>query len=415
MSPTPRAAMVLGAIAVSALVLPLEVVALAALALLAVTLVDAWSVRATPRVERELPRVLSRGVASHVAITAAQPRAGRLRLRQPLPAALVLQPPEAERQIDAQLVASVRGRHELPAIGTRAAGRLGLGAWYHHAGEPADLHVYPNLVLARRLAAAARSGLFQDSRRRSRGSLGIGTEFESVREWQPDDDIRHVNWRATERTGHPMTNRYRLEQTRQLTFLLDTGRLMASPLGDRTRLDTALDALAAVALAADELGDHCGAIAFDGEVRARIAPARAAGREIVRAMFDLQPRPVDSDYGRAFTLVAGGKRSLVLVLSDLFDDAAAGALVEAVPVIARRHVVIVATAADPDLEQLVAEPPATRADVFEAAAALDLLDARSRAATLIRRTGARVIEAAPDALPAACVRAYVRAKAELRL
>jgi uncharacterized protein (DUF58 family) len=414
-SPTPRAAAVLGAIAVSALILPLELVALAAIALLAATVVDALSVRATPRVDRRLPRVLSRGVPTHVAISAAQPRAGRLRLRQPLPAALALEPPEAERELDAELRASMRGRHILPAIGTRAAGRLGLGAWYHRAGEPADLHVYPNLVLARRLAIAARSGLFHDARRRSRGPLGIGTEFESVREWLPDDDIRHVNWRATERTGHPMTNQYRLEQARELTFLLDTGRLMASPLGDRTRLDTSLDSLAAVALAADELGDHCGAIAFDAEIRARMPSARTSGREIVRALFDLQPRPVDSDYGRAFALVAGGKRSLVLVLSDLFDDAAAGALLEAVPVLARRHMVIVATAADPDLEHVVAEQPVTRADIFEAAAALDLLDARSHAAALLRRSGARVIEASPDALPAACVRAYVRAKSELRL
>ena len=240
--------------------------------------------------------------------------------------------------------------------------------------------VYPDLVTARRLARAAREGRLLDSRPRARGPLGLGTDFESVREWAPDDDVRHINWAATQRLGRPMTNQYRLEQARELVFLLDAGRLMAAPLGDRTRLDAALDAVTAVALAADELGDHCGVIAFDAEIRLQLRPRRAGGRELVRALFDLQPRLVDSDYEQAFRRVAGGKRALVLVLCDLFDDAAARALIDAVPVLARRHAVLVATVTDPDLERLVRTAPPSTSDVYAAAVALDLLDARARAA-----------------------------------
>ncbi|MDQ6606994.1 MAG: DUF58 domain-containing protein, partial [Actinomycetota bacterium] len=317
--------------------------------------------------------------------------------------------------LESQVLAGVRGRHVLPAVGVRAEGRLRLGAWYHQGGEPAEVHVYPDLVLARRLAVAAREGRLLDSSRRARGPIGIGTNFESVREWLPDDDVRHVNWRATVRMGRPMTNQYRLEQAREIVFLVDAGRLMAAPLEDRTRLDVALDAVAAVALAADELSDHCGAIAFDADVRARLKPRRGGGSTVVRALFDLQPRPVDSDYTRAFYLVAGGKRSLVFVFCDLFDEAAAQALIEAVPVLARRHAVTVATVSDPDLMALVASEPEEPADVYAAAAALDLLDARARAAALVRRAGAQVIEAPPGAFPGACVRAYLTAKARLRL
>jgi uncharacterized protein (DUF58 family) len=405
----------LGVIALSALLLPLGIVALAALALAVAVAVDAWAVRAAPVVRRTLPQVLSRGVPVPLEVQADQPRAAKLTIRQPSPPAIALSEAQADRRLQSRLLARVRGRHVLAEVGTRAEGRLRLGAWYHRAGGEAEVHVYPDLVLARRLAVAAREGLLIDSSRRARGPLGLGTEFESVREWLPDDDVRHVNWRATQRLGRPMTNQYRLEQARDVVFLLDTGRLMAAPLGDRTRLDTALDALAAVALAADELGDHCGAIAFDGEVRARIRPGRTGGRAVVRALFDLQPRPVDSDYGKAFRLVAGGKRALVLVLSDLFDEAAAQALLDAVPVLSRRHAVLVATVADPDLVSAVRTEPAVPADVYTAAAALDLLDARTRAAALIARAGARIVEAPPAELPGACVRAYLRAKARLRL
>jgi uncharacterized protein (DUF58 family) len=414
-SPTPRAAVALAVVALAALVLPLGLVAVLAVVLIAAIAFDAWTVRATPVLQRKLPQVLSRGVSVHFTARAAAPGAGRLTLSQTAPAALELTEREGDGAIEAELVGRVRGRHTLPPVGTCALGRLGLGAAYRRAGGPLELQVYPDLVTARRLALAAREGRLLDSRTRSRGPLGLGTDFESVREWTPDDDVRHINWAATQRLSRPMTNQYRLEQARDLQFLLDAGRLMAAPLGDRSRLDVALDAVTAVALTADELGDHCGVVAFDAQVRVQMRPRRAGGRELVRTLFDLQPRPVDSDYELAFRRVAGGRRALVLVLCDLFDDAAAGVLIEAVPVLARRHAVLIASVTDPDLDHLVRTAPGSERDVYAMAAALDLVDARARAVARLRRTGAQVVEAAPGSFAVACVQAYLTAKARLRL
>jgi uncharacterized protein (DUF58 family) len=212
-----------------------------------------------------------------------------------------------------------------------------------------------------------------------------------------------------------MTNQYQLDQARELHLLVDSGRLMAAPLGDRSRLDTALDVVAALALAADELGDHCGVIAFDAAIRARVPPRRAGADAVIGAVFALQPRLVDSDYERAFALVGSGKRALVVLISDLFDDDAAAAMIDAVPVLARRHAVIVATAGDPDLAGAVATAPEREIDAYRAAAALDLLAARRRAAARLSRSGAQVVEAAPGALPEAVVRAYVRSKSRGRV
>ncbi len=328
---------------------------------------------------------------------------------------MALEPSEGQAPLSAQLVARARGRHRLPELGVRAQGPLKLGAVTRSVGPSLELEVYPDLVTARRLAIAVREGRLIDSKTRSRGPIGLGTEFESVREWTPDDDPRHINWAATQRLGRTMTNQYRLEQARDIVFLVDAGRLMATPLRDRTRLDAALDAVAAIALAADQLGDHCGAVAFDSEVRVDLAPRRGGGNDTIRALFDLQPRLVDSDYEQAFRRVAGGKRALVVVLSDLFDEDAARTLIAAVPVLARRHAVIIATASDPDLREFVAEEPEELADVYAAAAAIELLDARARAAAQLRRAGARVVEAPPEQLAVACTRAYLTAKATLRV
>src|SRR5437764_1031252 len=80
------------------------------------------------------------------------------------------------------------------------------------------------------LALAVRQGRFRDAGQRSRGPLGLGLEFESVRDYLPDDDIRQVNWRATARLGRPMSNQHRVEQDRDVLCVVDAGRLMGAPL-----------------------------------------------------------------------------------------------------------------------------------------------------------------------------------------
>jgi uncharacterized protein (DUF58 family) len=414
-SPRPRVAYLLGAVAASALVVPVPLAGIALAAILTVTVVDALAARRRPHVERTVPHILSRGVPAPLRLDVRGPVPGRVRLRQPLPPDLRSTPSEADHRLEATVVARRRGRHVLGAPAVRADGPLGLGCWYHRPGPEAEVLVYPDLVAAFRLALAVRQGLFRETGQRSRGPLGLGTDFESIREYLPDDDVRQVNWPATARMGRPMSNQYRVEQDRDVLLVVDCGRLMAAPLGDRTRLDAAVDAVAAVASVADEVGDRCGAVAFDTEVRRTVSPRRKGARAVIRGVFDVEPTGADSDYELAFRTVRGLKRAFVLVLTDLLDESAARTLVEAVPLLARRHAVAVASAVDTDLDAILRREPRAPVDVYSAAVALDVLAARSRVAAKLRRAGADVVEAPPERLAAACVATYLRAKARARL
>lgn len=433
MSPTPRAALLLGAIAVATALLGVAFGVVAALVLLGATVADALTVRRAPDVERSAAPILARGVRSPLRVTAdLHGGPGTVRLRQPVPPDLALEPREGDGGLDATLVPLRRGRHALPPVASRREGPLRLGRRHHSAATgPAEVLVYPDLPAARRLALAVRSGRFRDAGRLTRGPLGLGTDFESIREYAPDDDVRQVNWRATQRMQRPMSNQYRVEQDREVMLLLDAGRLMSAPLasdpgpqgrdgarmgpGDQTRLDAAVDAAVSVALVADVVGDRCGTVAFDARIRRRLVPRRAGGDAVVRALFDLEPEPVEPDYELAFRTVEGAKRSLILVFTDLLEESAARPLVDAVPVLARRHAVVVATATDPDLAGLLRTDPRVPRDVYASAVALDVLAARRRVAHRLEAAGARVVEAPAGALGAACVRAYLGAKGAARL
>lgn len=414
-SVTRRAGLLLLAASLLALVLVPEIALVSALAVGAAFVVDAFMIRRAPSVRRDMSTVLSRGVASPLHVESRRSPGVRVRLRQPQVPDIAIEPPEGTDVLDASVIARRRGRHHLPPVATRTDGPLRLASWYRGRSDATELLVYPDLPAARRLALAVRQGRFRDPGRLTRGPLGLGTDFESIRDYSPDDDARQINWRATQRMGRPMSNQYRVEQDREIVCVIDAGRLMTAPIGTLTRLDAALDAVAAVALVADEVGDRCGAVAFDSEVRRRLSPRRSGGDAVIRATFDLEPSKLDADYELAFRTIGGGKRAFVLVLTDLLDEAAADALVDAVPVLARRHMVVIASATDPDLAQLVANPPASTADVYAASAALEVLNVRARVAAQLRHAGAQVLEASPERLATACVGAYLRAKARARL
>jgi uncharacterized protein (DUF58 family) len=416
MTPTPRVAYALLAVALVALVAPVTV-ALALVGLVvAGTVVDVAIARRGFGVRRTVARTLSRGAATRLLVETDAEHPERVEIRQAQAADVDIEPSVGRGELDARVVAHRRGQAVLPPVTARSRGPLGLGRCTFAGVGEADVLVYPDVAAAHRLVIALRRGQFRDPGLRARGPLGLGTDFESIRDYQPDDDVRQINWTASERTGRPMSNVYRIEQDRDVVCLLDAGRLMSAPLDARTtRMDAAVDAVTMVALVADELGDRCGVTVFDAALRSHLRPRRSGGRAVVRTILAEEPAGVDSDYDLAFRTVSGGKRSLILVFTDLVDASAARSLVASVPVLTRRHAVIVASARDPDLDTALRRAPASPHDVYASAVAIDVLDERRRVATQLEHAGARVVDAPAAALGEACVRAYLRLKARARL
>ena len=174
--------------------------------------------------------------------------------------------------------------------------------------------MYPDLPAARRLALAVRRGRFR-ARRPAARAARARHRVRVVRDYLPDDDIRQVNWSATERMGRPMTNQYRVERDRDVVCVVDTGRLMAAPLGDRHSA---------------RRRDRRGGRGRRGRRRARrpvrrdrvrretvtrsSAPRRRGPDAVVRALFDLEPVRDRQRLRAGVPLVGGSKRALVLVL-----------------------------------------------------------------------------------------------------
>ncbi len=413
-SPTPAVVVGLGIGAALAFPWGLSVAGIVMAVVVAAWIADLLFLLHAPLVERTFPGEAARGAASAMVVRVAARPGIRVWVRQPQTAEVRIEPAEARSGLDGRMVALTRGAHALPPSFVRSTGPLGLARRLHSAGGTTTIHSHADLPGARRLAIAVRRGQFKEVGMR-RGPLGLGTDFETIREYTPDDDIRRMNWLASERAGRPMVNQYREDTDRELWCLVDAGRLSSSPVGDRTRLDVTLDAVAAVAAVADVVGDRVGAVVFDDAVRRTVRPRRANAAGLVRLLDDLEPRPVDSDYDAAFAQVATAKRGLVVLFTDILDEAASRPLLEAIGVLARRHAVVVAGVRDPDLVDLVTTVPSDRRDLLAAGVATELLAERDRVRARLTAGGAVVVDGAVDRLPTTCVAAYLRLKSVARL
>jgi uncharacterized protein (DUF58 family) len=115
---------------------------------------------------------------------------------------------------------------------------------------------------------------------------GRGVEFAEVREYQPGDDVRTIDWNVTARLGSAYVKRY-LEE-RELTVLFVADQSASARFGTvrRTKGDLTTEVCAVLALAAARNNDRVGAVFATDRVEHYVAP-RKGRRQALRVISDL--------------------------------------------------------------------------------------------------------------------------------
>ncbi len=176
---------------------------------------------------------------------------------------------------------------------------------------------------------------------RSAQGRGGGTEFDQLREYSVDDEFRRIDWAATARTGRAIVRTYRAERNQTVVSLLDNGRVMAGLVDGVPRVEHAMDAVMMLTAVATRLGDRAGLVAFDRSVRAIVPPGQTRTHLglVTEAMYELEPELSESDYRGAFTqtLARFRRRTMLVIFTDLVEQAVGESLLPALPLIVRNH------------------------------------------------------------------------------
>lgn len=312
-----------------------------------------------------------------------------------------------------------RGSFILDEIVCRTTGPMGLASRQFALSRPEEIRVTP-AFRSRKLVEQrlVRTQAIRMGRRLTRGKSS-GTEFDQLRDYTPDDEIRRVDWAATARSGRPIVRDYMAEQNQQVVCLLDNGRLMAPRVQGVTRLEHAMDAALAVTTIATYMGDRAGLVAFDQKVRVTVAPSRRPDQvdRVATSIFDLEPVLAESHYSLAFNQVSSHfrRRSLLVLLTDLVPAALEESLLPALPLLRRRHVVMIGAVQDPEVLALSTQAVVDVESAHSRSAGISHISERRTASRKLVANGAIVIDKPPGELAEALVDAYLEIKASSRL
>jgi uncharacterized protein (DUF58 family) len=201
-------------------------------------------------------------------------------------------------------------------------------------------------LIVRRAVATLQAGVFRSIFK------GTGLAFEEVRQYEPGDDVRSIDWNVTARMGQPFVKRFVEERELRILFVLDLSGSQYCGSQYRLKHDMAAELMALLCLAGLRYGDSLGLVTFSNQIESYIPPRRGL-RHALKLMHQalyLEPAEEGTSISKAlqFTAKMSKRRSVIVVLSDFLDKGWEQSLAK----LAHRHDVYVLQTGDP-LDRLV--------------------------------------------------------------
>jgi uncharacterized protein (DUF58 family) len=312
-----------------------------------------------------------------------------------------------------------RGDYAFGNMTLRWQGPLGLTIRQGTVLAAGPVKVYPNLMDVRKYDLLLRKNRLQELGLRTTRMFGEGTEFERLREYSPDDEYRRINWKATARRHRPVTVQYQTERSQTVMAVLDTGRMMQSPVADIAKLDYAVNAVLFLGYVATGKGDRVGVMSFADAVGHYLAPRQGRGQfyRMLEVLYAVEAHQVEPNYRKALTYLAvkQRRRALVVIFTDLSSGASLNHLVAQVTLLARSSLPLVVTISDPDVHAAADQDPRNSLAVYQRATAAQMLDERRIVLDTLRKRGVLTLDVPANQLSLAVINRYLELKSRTLL
>lgn len=383
------------------------------------------------KVSREVEPILSSGIrnAVHLGFERLDPGPAPLRLevrdeppqvvastghRQSLALPALNSAPLTRARLTYFVTPPSRGDASFGDLHLRLLGPLGLCARQVRVPAAQAVKIYPDLTALSREALALARSSDAPSERTLRRRAAEGREFESLREYRPGDDYRHIDWKASARHANTFVRTWQPERHQPMLLLLDCGRHMAGKVQGRRKLDHAVDAALRLARVGLDAGDVVGVMAFASDVLTFLPPRKGHEhlRLITESLYRAEAALEESDYGRAydFAFARQTRRTLVVLFTDLVDPEASAGLLTRTLALRPRHLPVVASLLDEDVRDAAIDVPVEAQDAYSRQAATRLESEFRRTASTLRDAGALVVRAPAQGFGAAALNVYLDVK-----
>ena len=376
-------------------------------------------------VERESVRIASLRKRHPVSLTlwAHSGRSFFLTVRDGVPHELRPEPEQFTRRLEGRtrtvmryvLRPGRRGAFVISQVYLRVHSHLGL--WQRLLTYPADtvIHVYPDMKQLGQYAVLARTDRLNLLGVRRTRRIGQDHEFERLRDYTIDDNYKHIDWRSTARRQKLTVRDYQSSQAQRIVFLVDCGRMMTNEAAGLSLLDHGLNATLMLSYVALRQGDSVGLIAFSDEIHGFVPPRGGMNQmnRLLHASFDRFPRLVESRYDQAFRYLASHcrRRSLVVLITNVIDEVNANQIERYLANLVGRHLPLGVMLRDRRLFDAVDVEQPREEELWQAAAAADILGWRHQVLTDLESKGVLSLDVFPDQMTAPLVNRYLEVKA----
>jgi uncharacterized protein (DUF58 family) len=324
-------------------------------------------------------------------------------------------PPQSRVNVRYQLAARRRGAYPMKEIYLRGSSWLGLWQRDLAIAAPSELDVYPDMRQMDEYAILARTNRLSLFGLRRQRRIGQDNEFERLRDYTPDDNYKHIDWRSTARRGKLTVKDFQVNQSQRIIFLIDCGRMMTSTASGIGLLDHALNAALMLSYVALGKGDGVGLVYFADGIQKFVPPrgGRQQMNRLLHASFDRFATLVESRYDEAFVYLNSHlrKRSLVVLITNVIDEVNSHQVSQYLTNLVGHHLPLAVLLRDHAVFDAVQEAPRDDATLFRAAAAAEIIAWRRGVLADMSRQGVLALDVFPEQLTASLVNRYLEIKA----
>ena len=149
---------------------------------------------------------------------------------------------------------------------------------------------------------------------------GQGIDFEEVREYQPGDEVRSIDWNVTAKMGFPFVKQYREERELTILLAIDISNSATWGSGNRTKRERLAELGALLSFSANRNGDKVGLLLFSNQIEKYLPPAKGQ-KHVLRILREIlfhqnESKGTDLNEGLRFLNRVMRRRAVVFLLSD---------------------------------------------------------------------------------------------------
>lgn len=305
-----------------------------------------------------------------------------------------------------------RGAQRFTPAHVLASSALGLWEKLARVGGEGETRCYPNYEPAVRFALLATANREEQMGIRRRRRSGAALDFHQLRDYQDGDVLSRIDWKATSRRQSLISRDYEEQRNQTILLVPDCGRRMRAMDGGLSHFDHCLNAMLLIAFIALRQGDEVGVMGFGGAQR-WLKPVKGAASmpKLLNHLYDYETTSEPGDFIEAAgqVLARQKRRALVILLTNLRTEDSSH-LLAAMSLMQRRHMTLVATLREAEMDQRASTTIHTLHDALSFGALCAYFQQRQRLLENLRANRIMTVDETAQNLPVALANRYLDIK-----